>query len=511
MNQALAPFKPRLVMLKHTTRNLLERLSLLKASQHQPWTAPQPLQPERLQQQGARQLQVFSLKPLELPASPGTLACLSVDCQQEAMPQTRYQLPQLEFELLDPQNQVIDKLMIPCGQFSTFAHGRLSHHLQEYLASVLNIELAGWQFQALRKGGQLQIQALPVRLGWNLRLADVSFPATKLPTWSGGLSSGMSTQDPLQQSGQFAFLWWGPFQINEQIYQLCLPYSGDRELFQELFLEELNLQLSPNALQARFTPDQRLLLIHQEAGKAIQIQAEPAPELQDPHQALELPLPEGEHQPPYLQVLGSLTLNGHELHFQAPVNAVSQADFEQWLLQQFNQAVEHSGVMASISPHNHLILTPIQTAYVELSAVSGPLAQLLGLSTLPENLLQFSQQTLEQWSTLLSRLLQDAGSVLLSCFPEPPAHLGAFSEQGLQWSADPLEQAENLQNWLLELQQALEPLLASSPVTQQEKLHIWAMSEAPVSAPASKPVAFSHDRNTPSVPEGPKPRFDHKI
>ena len=448
MKDASIRLQPRLFMLAHSGRHLLGQLQLARQTQRtfSEHLCPQPINWQMLKSAAPqRQTQVRSVKPLQLPSQAGISARLLGKKLSALDLETCYQLPDLSLDLIDPLGQTGEQLIIRCGNFKTFNSGNPTRQLLEYLATLLNIELSPLGFSCLRQGEQLRLTAHPLLAGWNLLIRQVDFPDSSLPRCSGGLEAGLSSAGSGQQAGQVAFIHWGPYQINQEIYQLALAFESPDD-FATSFAEAFNAQLRSNELSVVWTPDQHLLLMPIRPGVPLEITALPPLELSSPDLRLDLPLPEGHFAAERsAQEPGPIEINGIALRL-GPLPEVPDAE---WLCRQINQASAQTSVHASVTPDQHLhlqMLHPQQPLII--STVPESLQTALGLQ--PMRLGEVDHSSLDaaltRWTLLLNQVLADlppgspSSQALHEAAAQIPALAGHFDGQ-LSWSDQALKHA----------------------------------------------------------------------
>ncbi len=507
--------KPRVLMLIHSSKVLLQaidkqpRSSFLEqqsvAAVHWDWEGAS----------FAKKNEVISELVLSLPAPTLLCAQIRVEASAEVLPETVYQCPSTTWQLLDPQNTVQETLVIPGGRVKTPATGRLSQYLQEYWASLLEFDLSIWKFSCRRQKQLLEISAGSECSGWNLQLQELTYDYEDALPWSGGLFQGLSSLDPEQQAGQIGFLWWGPYLINSQRCEICLPYSENLPAFASAFIEELNISLGAANIKAHWTADRKLLLQHQDRGQSLEIlRSESPPALSSPHQYLNLDLPLGKHELLLEQKQESLCLNQVEIHLPPPPEDLTE--LSNWLMNAINSQQEATGVMISLGADNHFVLHSLKPFEpVSLTGLSSWLKKCTGLSESrppgPDPL----QNSFEQWMRLLNALGPESSwqenLPLDKCLSEQ-RHLLNWNAPDWEWQPQLLKQADALRrfvNAILVYAQAFVELPKAKTL------------DSIISKSAQGPAVLENSRETttstspasakPLEPEKPKASFDHKI
>ncbi|HEY9843681.1 MAG: hypothetical protein ACAI44_23045 [Candidatus Sericytochromatia bacterium] len=504
--------QPRLFMLAHSGRHLLAQLQSARQLQRTfcEYLCPVAIGWNLLQQQATplRQTQVESLQPLSLPALAGISARLQSQPLTTAASDTLYQLPDLSFELLDPQGQATRSTSMSCGRFRTFASGQPERQLLEFMAATLSYELSEWGFSCMRQRKQLLFSAHPALAGWNLALTELSFPPGDLPQSSCGLRAGLSSSGSGQTSGRLAYVHWGPWLINGQRCELALPFSNDIDHFSTAFAAALNQQLSDAAVV--WTPDRHLMLLPRRPGEPLEIAALPPSEVQAPDLPLDLPLPTGHFGPDHqVQPLGEFELNGTAIVLAQPADSPDAA----WLCESINRHSPRTGVHAEITSEQHLHLQALHPHQpLIISAVSDLLQRALGLQAMRLGELDYAGliAALERWTLLLNQVLADLpaplAQALQSAGAEVPPLAGNFSD-GLFWNEAALEHSlEPILAYLESVMIALELCLQAPETQSVQNLRPLQLELEMTQGPLRNLTETESGTEPP-----PRSTFDHKI
>lgn len=518
--------KPRLQMLHHLSLHLLENLQHLAAQSFAELSGQSPINWAKISPRSAAETfsNLRSQNALQLPPIQGVLSSMQGDKIQGLNPDQDYLFPEFHFVLLNPLGQVFAEKTIAVDPFHTYFSAHPEKQVLEYLATIFDVELSEWHFACLRTSSRLKFSAQSERAGWNLRLQSLKVPESPThPVCLGGLSAGLCTLDEGQRNGQLAFLFWGPYLINGQRCEICLPASPDSEAFARDFLNELQQQLAPTGIRAAWDRHLYLVLQNTRPGEEIQICAESAPPLIAPHQKLDLPLPEGLFPSPAfkLEALGTLRLNQVEIPIFPAPNSETDPEPGQHLLNQLNEHTPTSGILASLNPQGTLTLhTTHPHKKLQLQSSSQSLSAALGLPheiEIDPSPPKFTND-LNQWEQLLQRILS---TLPAECSPAArafeqelsslPAFLGSTTPKFQLYQAGWRQQPLQAQEWLQRLSQ---------------KLQDWLQALAPESSDSQRPTAldlrlssqispgkFQTDSLNSIQPEEevPSSTFDHKI
>lgn len=506
-------------MLAHSGRHLREQLESARQQQRSfsEYLSPRAINWDILLRQAIplRQVQVESLTPLSLPSQAGVPARLQAPMLEgEVRNQTSYQLPDLQFTLLDPLGESVQQLEIHCGRFTTFAQGRADRQVLEYLATLIGYELAALGFSCQRADQHLVFAAEPMLAGWNLTLSRLSFPDSPFERCSGGLVSGISSRS--QQAGRLAFVHWGPYRLNGQTCEVVQPFSQDLAGFAEAFAETLNQQLNAVSLAAVWTPAHHLLLTHKEPGRPLEIEVLPASELKAPDLGLDLQLPEG--------IFGSvadahpaaeLSLNGLNIALNDPPEPGSSLEVcAAWLSEGLNHYQHVTGVHAAVAPDQRLhfqALSPQQPLLI--ADVSASLEAACGLQPmrLGEVDVAALDASLRRWTLLLNQILrelpeQSVFDALAEATRAVPPLAGHFDD-GVLWSETVVSRfLEPLCTYLEAVTAEVETCLSTNSLSVASLRPL--QLELEIAPPA--PTSGRSEAETPPEPP-PASTFDHKI
>jgi hypothetical protein len=287
------------------------------------WLAPEPLAFEGFSPDEQRHAyaEIRSLNPLRLSQHPGQPACLRLPPLSHIQPNTLYQFPTMVWEILDEGGEVLGQHTIQPGQFHTFAAGNPVSQVLEFMATILDYELAALGFNSRRERDQLCLIGQPGTAGLNLRVAQLRVESGQngkiCPL---GLKTGQSTLDAQQHPGRSPATFWGHFSLNGET--LCLSashlYTPTLELAAEAILEKIHALSPKTGVSAYFDTHNHLVLRHQKPGSEglIHLQNLPLPALPSGTEALPLQFPDGVTQgPEYVDPerlwvdLGHLVLN----------------------------------------------------------------------------------------------------------------------------------------------------------------------------------------------------------
>lgn len=510
MTSASLRLRPRLFMLAHSGRHLFEQV---QAARHQlrscaEYTSAEPIDWELLMPRPElRQTQVESLSPLQLPQQAGIAACMHGEDLTAAASDMLYQLPELVFDLLDPENQAIQTKTILCGRFRTFAHGTPERQLLEYLAATLNFELNVWGWSCQRQGGHLVFAAHPLLAGWNLRLREARFAADDLPRCAGGLKAGLSSNASGQLRGRQALAHWGPWLVNGQRCEVAVPFA-DADSFAEMFLTALNAQLGD--VSAVWTPAGHLLLMPRRPGEALDICDLPAPAVDAPDFVLTLPLPIGRFGNQVREDFQlAFTLNDVRIALAGPPATQAEA----WLCAGINAHSHKTGVQAEVTTAGQLrlralqplspltVAEPTEWAHRALGLVPFQLGDPAAAGWLA---------ALERWTQLLNQFLAEAPVAL--CAPlagtvaAVPAQIGTFADGNLSWLAElPVAALDVLPAYLEMVLQAIDGLLSLPELQAQPTLKPLQLELDSLPAPPAR-IGADQAPETASTST-----FDHQI
>lgn len=513
----LMPFKPRLVMFKHLTQHLLAALQAHQSVSPVYLNAPQSLQLHLLQahQTSIRPACVQSQQALNLPEAPVHKLCYETAPFAHAAAETLYDLPELHFEIL--QADTVQHCMLPASRFQTFAHGNPGKQVLEFLATLIDTVLQEHGFSCRRQQQRLRFEALAEDT--QLLLTSWHFAEHALNPCRAGLEKPLKPASDLPVPASPVFLWWGPYQINSQRCEVCLP-AAPLSSFAQRFLAELNSQLAPTGIVARWSETQHLELLQPDLQQEIQIAAAERPALNPPHRYLELPLAVGHYRaqlPP--ATLGQLQINGEQLAFVSPPPQLEGLTaLRDWLLLNLNTLLKSHHLTVSLAGEGlrfHWTGPPAQAVQLQVSPAF--LQEILGFSELSYHNTTTAalQDSLNNWQQLSCRLLgdlraQSAAEALCHSLVLPPV-LGDLSQpdtlRAVAWLSF-LTPAEAYLNGLLS--RLDETLLA---LTQQPAVpgHVMqALQSAPilhVSPVYPAPEALSPEQ----PPDTPPPTFDHQI
>ncbi|MBF2054889.1 MAG: hypothetical protein IGS03_15695 [Candidatus Sericytochromatia bacterium] len=511
----LLPFKPRLVMLRHLTQHLLVTLQSHQHASSVYLKAPQPLQLSLLQahQATVRPACVQSAQALALPEIPVQKACYEAAVFDQATPETSYDLPELHFEI--QQAEISQSCTVPASRFCTFAYGNPAKQVLEFLATLIDTALQEHGFSCQRQQQRLRFEALTQDS--QLLLHPLRFAEHASNPCSVGLEKPLKQlSDPPAASP--LFLWWGPYQINSQRCEVCLP-AAPVSSFGQRFLDELNLQLAPTGIVARWTETQYLELRQTELQQEIQIAAAERPALNSPHRYLELPLTAGHYRPQLPpSVLGELQIKGLPLTLTPPPFQLKDVNaLREWLLQRLN---------ILLSPH-HLTVSLVEDCLcfqwtgppaedVQLQVSPAFLQQIFGFSELShyDTAAAALQDSLNNWHQLSARLLHDlsdqAAAAPLCAGLVLPKVLGDLTHtdalRALVWLNFP----EPAQRYLSELCKLLDDTLGAlaQPLAQNQSMS--ALQTEPLRH--VNPVYPAPEALSPEPPaEAPPATFDHQI
>lgn len=264
------------------------------------WRAPEPLvfQGFSPDEQRHAYAEIRSLEPLRLSQHPGQAACLRLPPLTHIQPNTLYQFPTMVWEILDEGGKVLGQHTIQPGQFRTFAAGNPVSQVLEFMATILDYELAPLGFNGRREQDQLCLIGQPGTAGLNLRVAQLRMESGQ----SGkicplGLKTGQSTLDAQQIPGRSPATFWGHFSLNGENLLLAAShlYTPTLELAAEAILESIHALSPQTGVAAYFDPHNHLVLRHQKPGAEgfIHLHNQPSPALPPGTETLPLHLPDG--------------------------------------------------------------------------------------------------------------------------------------------------------------------------------------------------------------------------
>lgn len=499
----VAQFKPRLVMFRHLTQRLVNALQESQQATVPMLKAPNPVRWDLLtaSQHTAKPIQVQSLKALALPEVSGIPAQLLCPALESAQPETTYDLPEIQVEILGLTGELEDTCQIPALHFTTFAYGHPAKQILEFWATVLDSALQEHGFSCQRQHQQLCFKAL--QAGRNLRISQLHFEQVANPC-TAGLRVGLTSTEPPHQPDQTPLIFWGPYQINQRHCEICLPAMPERK-FCHAFLEQLNRQLEPTSIQASWTAEQHLMLT-QAAGQRIEVSALDVPDLNSAHQLLDLPLPTGHYQGQHRVELGQMRVNGidYSLTFGSELR---NSELSQWLTEQLNQLFKPAQLQVFLEADSLCFRsTDSQTEAIEIRLTTLLLQEILGFSELNyhNQAAEQFQQSLKAWQQLRQRLQADcAQAPVLQGLSQTLERMPSLNSL----CASVWQEASSLAlNHLKELLQAIEYALqqlppSSEPATPPQLLNGHTL---PVYSPSPAPV-------TEALSEQPPSRFDHQI
>lgn len=512
----LIAFKPRLVMLKHLTRHLLTVLQAHQQASSVMLVAPQPLQLHLLlaHQATARPARLQSQQALILPDVSASKRRYETAIFDDALAETAYDLPELHFEIRNGETP--QSCIVPASRFSTFAYGNPSRQLLEFMATLIDAALQDYGFSCRRQQQRLRFEALEHHA--ELLLTQLQFaPAARNPCHM-GLEPGLRPATDAPPPPPPVFLWWGPYQINSQRCEVCLP-AEPLSSFAQRFLEELNGQLAPTGIAASWTASQHLELLQPDFQQEIQISPAERPALNPPHRYLDLPLAAGHYRgqlPP--AELGQLAINGHALALPVPPHQHDAAALREWILLHLNQLLSPHHLTVSLRGESlcfHWTGPPSETFRIQVSPAF--LQEMLGFMELvhPGTSSDDLQEGLGNWQKLGSRLFQDLSNHLLAeelCVRlKLPPLLGELAQPESLRAGVWLNFAEPATVYLTALVQALETTLHTL-AQELPAPHLQALVVQPAPLRHIQPVYPAADVAAPELPaETPPSTFDHQI
>lgn len=522
--------KPRLLMFQHLSEHLKQELALYAEQAYACLTGTKPVQWEAFHTLSSEQqfCTVRSTNPLIVPEYQGIASSMQGKAVQGLSDNQDYTFPELHFSLLTPQGQVHDECMIQPGRVHVHPSNHPEKQVLEYLSTVLDLELSQWHFNCFRKNQVIGFKAQKDIAGWNLRLSKIVMP--DLPAANiciAGLSEGQSTCDEGQENGQMAFLFWGPYLINGQTCEICLPGSSTREGFASAFLQELQHQIAHTHIRAFWDAEMHLNLQSTRKNIDIHIGQVTVPPITSPHRSLNLSLPLGEHASPSIEkgLLGSIFLNQIEIKIPGRSNKSDPSDTF-WLLDVINTATPQTHIIASLTGTEQLKLEgtrPLKS--ISLVCSSASIADILGLqsqATKPVNKANLNEN-IERWQHLLERICTDLSSIsepsqwvhnFLTQVKQMPGFLGAngthiqinpagwrhYPNQATTWLE---ELSKSVQDWLNSL--------TSQSTTQSSEQALALHAHHHTLSPNIQVQTEQLPRAEAADNEKPKPTFDHKI